>query len=213
MNILMFGPPGAGKGTQSALLVEKYNLKHISTGDLFRYNIKNQTELGLEAKSYIDAGDLVPDSVTNRMVEQELNNLHQGKGFILDGFPRNVAQAEELSKMLNTNSSFLNKVIFFEVPHELLLDRLTGRRICKKCGAVYHITSKPTKIDSVCDVCGGEVVQRADDRVDAIENRLKVYEEQTSPVKNFYREKGLLAEVDGKGTTDEVFNRVSAVLN
>lgn len=212
MNLLMFGPPGAGKGTQSALLVEKFNMKHISTGDLFRNNIKKKTPLGIEAKKYLDSGDLVPDSVTIGMVEDELKNLNSSAGFILDGFPRNVAQAEALDKLTKTTGKTINKVIFFEVPRNLLIERLSGRKICKQCGAVYHIKSKPTKQNGICDECGGEVVQRADDQVEAIDNRLEIYEKTTAPVKTFYRNKGLLLEVDGTGASDEVFNHVSSVL-
>ncbi|MCB0356546.1 MAG: adenylate kinase [Bdellovibrionales bacterium] len=213
MNLLMFGPPGAGKGTQSALLVEKYNMLHISTGDLFRSNIKNNTPLGLEAKKYMDAGELVPDSVTIAMVQQELAKLTDDRGFILDGFPRTVAQAEALENLSKTMEKELDKVVFFEVPKELLVERLSGRRVCKQCGAVYHVNAKPPKVDSMCDECGGEVVQRADDKAEAIENRLKVYEEATAPVKNFYRKKGLLEEVNGIGSTNEVFSRVVALIN
>ena len=209
----MFGPPGAGKGTQSALLVEKYNMLHISTGDLFRSNIKNNTPLGLEAKKYMDAGELVPDSVTIAMVQQELAKLTDDRGFILDGFPRTVAQAEALENLSKTMEKELDKVVFFEVPKELLVERLSGRRVCKQCGAVYHVNAKPPKVDSMCDECGGEVVQRADDKAEAIENRLKVYEEATAPVKNFYRKKGLLEEVNGIGSTNEVFSRVVALIN
>lgn len=213
MNLLMFGPPGAGKGTQSTLLVEKYNMKHISTGDLFRNNIKNKTLLGVEAKKYLDSGNLVPDSVTIGMVEDELKKLNSSVGFILDGFPRTVAQAEALDELTKTTGKAINKVIFFEVPRELLIERLSGRKICKQCGAVYHIKSKPTKKDGICDECGGEVVQRADDQVEAIDNRLKIYEESTAPVKSFYRNKGLLVEVDGTGASEEVFSQVASLLN
>jgi len=207
MNLLLFGPPGAGKGTQSSLLVDNYELSHISTGDLFRNHLKNETPLGLEAKKFIDAGNLVPDSVTIRMVEDVFSKLGE-KGFILDGFPRTVAQAEALEDLTKRTSRFLKKVVFLEVPKESLISRLTGRRVCKKCGSVYHVDSKPTVKSGVCDSCGGEVVQRSDDKLEAIENRLKVYEEQTSPVKLYYKKQGKLVEVDGTGTAEEVFARV-----
>ncbi len=212
MNLLMFGPPGAGKGTQSALLVDNFDLAHISTGDLFRYNLKNETPLGAEAKKYIDAGNLVPDSVTIKMVEDVFGRLGE-KGFILDGFPRTVAQAEALDELSLSTKKSVDKVIFFEVPRELLLERLTGRRVCKACGAVFHAAAKPTKAEGVCDECGGEVIQRTDDKAEAIENRLKVYEESTAPVKSFYREKGNLVEVDGTGSAEDVFSRVRSVIN
>lgn len=211
MNILMFGPPGAGKGTQSALLVSKKNYSHISTGDLFRYNLKNETPLGLEAKKYIDKGDLVPDSVTIKMVEDVLTKL-KGQNYILDGFPRTVAQAEALEELVEGKDKALGKVVFFEVPESLLMSRLTGRRVCKQCGEVYHIASKPPKSEGVCDKCGGAVVQRSDDQEEAIRHRLKVYEEQTAPVKSFYKSKGILAEIDGTGSTEEVFSRVESIL-
>ncbi len=212
MNILLFGPPGAGKGTQSNLLVEKFSLSHISTGDLFRYNLKNETPLGLEAKKYIDAGNLVPDSVTISMVEDVFSRLGE-RGFILDGFPRTVAQAEALAGLSKKVGKKIDKVIFFEVARNLLTERLTGRRVCKQCGAVFHIKSKPSQKEGICDECGGEVVQRSDDKLEAIENRLKVYEESTAPVKDFYRQTGNLVEVDGTGSAEEVFARVMKVLN
>lgn len=213
MNLLLFGPPGAGKGTQSALLVENYSMRHISTGDLFRNSIKNQTPLGLEAKRYLDSGDLVPDSVTISMVEQEIQNLKPGQSFILDGFPRTVPQAEALEGISERTGKEIDKVIFFEVSKDLLIERLTGRRVCKKCGAVYHTETKSTQHEGICDVCGGDVVQRADDKRDAIENRLKVYEQATEPVKNFYKRRGLLVEIDGAGDTEIVFKQVKALLN
>ena len=211
MNVLLFGPPGAGKGTQAARLVESKNMKHISTGDLFRYNIKNETPLGLECKTYLDKGELVPDSLTIRLVEDVMQGLGE-QGFILDGFPRTVPQAEALGELLVKLNSQINKVLFFEVPENLLIDRLSGRRVCKSCGAVYHVASKPPKQNGVCDNCGGEVVQRSDDQPEAIQNRLKVYKESTAPVKDYYRNAGNLIELDGTGTTDEVWQRLEAQL-
>src|SRR6185312_9322053 len=172
MNIVLFGAPGAGKGTQSALLVERMGMEQISTGDLFRAAIKNKTELGLKAKSYMDKGELVPDAIVIGMVDEVLARL--GKNlFILDGFPRTVAQAEALRTILARRAMEIGKAVFLEVPKEELLGRLTGRRVCKSCGAVYHIDSKPPKVAGVCDVCGGEVVQRNDDKEDVIATRLK----------------------------------------
>jgi len=212
MNILLFGPPGAGKGTQAALLVKNHKMKHISTGDLFRYNTKNNTPLGLEAKKYMDQGQLVPDSVTISMVENVMQSL-DGQGFILDGFPRTVAQADALEALMKKLEAKIDKVLFFEVPQDLFMDRLTGRRVCKQCGALYHIVSKPTAKEGVCDSCGGPVVQRDDDKPEAISTRLKVYDESTKPVKDFYRDMGLLVEIDGTGTTEDVYKRLNSVIN
>jgi adenylate kinase len=211
MNILLFGAPGAGKGTQSALLVEKLGFFQISTGDLFRAAIKNKTALGQQAQSYLDKGNLVPDSITIGMVDEALANL-KGQSFILDGFPRNVAQAEALGKILSQRHLQLGKAIFLEVPSEALLSRLTGRRVCKSCGAVYHVLSKPPKLPDVCDVCGGEVVQRNDDREEVIATRLRTYEESTAPLKQFYKAAGKLVAVNGDRKADEVFGSVKAEL-
>lgn len=211
MNILLFGAPGAGKGTQSELLVSRLGFVQISTGDLFRSAIKNQTELGKKAKSFMDKGELVPDSVTIAMVEEVLNGL-ANKSFILDGFPRTKPQAEALGKSLDARGMKLGKAIFLEVPKEELLQRLTGRRVCQSCGAVYHIQSKPTRAEGVCDNCGGKVVQRNDDKEDVIATRLKTYEENTFPLRNYYKEKGQYAEVDGNRGTEEVFKSLEQVL-
>ncbi|MCB0420823.1 MAG: adenylate kinase [Bdellovibrionales bacterium] len=212
MNIALFGAPGAGKGTQSAALVDRKGMKHISTGDLFRYAIKNETPLGLEAKKYIDAGNLVPDAVTIGLVREELKCVGD-TGFILDGFPRTVPQAEALEGLLQENGKTLDQVLFLEVPKGQLMSRLTGRRVCKSCGAVNHIDAKPTKIEGVCDICGGESVQRIDDQEETIANRLDVYENSTAPLKSFYKEAGKLVELDGTGPTDEVFERIQEVLD
>ncbi|MCE3009314.1 MAG: adenylate kinase [Proteobacteria bacterium] len=211
MNIILFGAPGAGKGTQSAMLVDKLGMVQISTGDLFRSAIKNSTELGLAAKSYMDRGDLVPDSIVIGMVEEVLKGL-KGKSFILDGFPRTVAQAEALGKMLQVNSMSIGKAIFLEVPKEELLDRLTGRRVCQSCGAVYHIHSKPPKEAGVCDQCSGQVVQRNDDKEDVIATRLKTYEENTLPLRGFYRDNGKYVEVSGNREAGQVFEAIRSLL-
>lgn len=211
MNLILFGPPGAGKGTQSALLVDRLKLKHISTGDLFRAAIKNGTPLGQEAKAFLDAGKLVPDSVTIGLVDEELHRL-KGQDFILDGFPRNVAQAEALEIILQAMGSRMDRVVFLEVPLDLLLGRLTGRRVCKTCGTVYHVESKPPKAEGVCDVCGGQVVQRPDDREDVIRTRLEAYEQSTRPLKDYYKAKGPYVQVDGTGTSEEVYLRMTKAL-
>lgn len=211
MNLILFGPPGAGKGTQSELLIKRMNMRQISTGDLFRAAIKFGTPLGQEAKSYLDAGKLVPDSVTIGLVEEELKKLN-GQGFILDGFPRNVAQAEALEKMLVPLGLKVDRTVFLEVPLSLLLGRLTGRRVCKSCGTVYHVASKPPSQEGVCDKCGGSVMQRPDDKEEVIRTRLEAYETSTRPLKDYYKAKGHYVEVDGIGTSEEVYGRLTKVL-
>lgn len=211
MNVVLFGPPGAGKGTQSALLIERQSMKQISTGDLLRAAIKSQTALGQQAKSYMDKGELVPDQVVIGMVEEVLKaDKHQN--FIFDGFPRTAPQAEALTEMLKRLDMKLDRALFLEVPYDQLLTRLTGRRVCRSCGATYHVQSKPPKVDAVCDVCGGEVIQRPDDKEEVIGTRLKAYEKNTEPLKDYYRDQGLFQSVDGTGTSDEVYQRLNRVL-
>lgn len=209
MNIVLFGPPGAGKGTQSALLVERKRMKHISTGDVLRAAMKNQTPLGLQAKSLVDAGKLVPDDVMIGIVEEVLKGL-KGQSFILDGFPRTVPQAEALETLLKRHGTSIGKALFLEVPRRDLMRRLTGRRVCQACGATYHVDSKPPKKDGVCDVCGGAVVQRKDDHEDVIGTRLEAYDKSTAPVKSFYAGQGCLSEIEGVGETEEVYGRLVA---
>lgn len=212
MNIVLFGAPGAGKGTQSALLVEKLGMVQISTGDLFRAAIKNQTELGKKAQGFMDKGQLVPDEVVIGMVDEVLAKLGN-KSFILDGFPRTVAQVDGLGKILSSRGLDIGKAVFLEVPKEELLERLTGRRVCKSCGAVYHIKSKPTKVDGVCDLDGGQVVQRNDDKEDVIATRLKTYEENTYPLKALYKQQGKYVEVNGNQDTDVVFQGIASKIS
>jgi adenylate kinase len=207
LNIVLFGPPGAGKGTQSALLVERLKMRQISTGDLFRNAVRNQTELGKRAKSFMDAGQLVPDDVVIEMVEEVLVGL-KGQSFILDGFPRTIPQADALEALLERHDMNIGKAVFLEVPRNELLARLTGRRVCIACGAVFHNDTKPPKKAGVCDICGGEVVQRKDDQEDVIRTRLEAYDKSTSPLKVYFSSKGLLAEVDGTGATDGVYERL-----
>ena len=211
MNLLLFGPPGAGKGTQSAFLVEQLGMAHISTGNLFREAVSKKTPLGLKAKSYMDQGGLVPDEVTIGLVEEVLTGL-AGKSFILDGFPRTVPQAEALDALLGRMKMKLDKAVSFEVPRSDLIKRLTGRRVCEKCGAVYHVDSKPSKKAGICDNCGGAVVQRKDDHEDVIRARLEAYDKSTAPVKEYYSKKGSLTEIQGTGTEKEVFDRLQASL-
>lgn len=210
MNLILFGAPGAGKGTQSALLIERRGMTQISTGDLFRAAIKGQTDLGKKAQGYMDKGQLVPDSIVIGMVEEVLKK--GVRDIILDGFPRTVAQAEALDELLVKMNISIGKAIFLEVPMEMLMDRLTGRRVCKSCGSVYHIVSKPTKTEGVCDSCGGEVVQRADDKAEVIGTRLKTYQEYTSPLKEFYKKAGKYVEVDGDREAEEVYKEIEKII-
>ncbi|WP_413577470.1 adenylate kinase [Bdellovibrio sp. HCB290] len=210
MNLILFGAPGAGKGTQSELLIKNLGMTQISTGDLFRAAIKGQTDLGKKAQEYMDKGQLVPDSIVIGMVEEVLKK--GVNNFILDGFPRTVAQAEALDNLLNKMTLSIGKAIFLEVPMEILMDRLTGRRVCKNCGAVYHIVSKPTKTEGKCDNCGGEVVQRNDDKAEVIGTRLKNYQEFTSPLKEFYKKSGKYIQVDGNRDTAQVYTEIEKII-
>lgn len=212
MSIVLFGPPGAGKGTQASKIVFEAQKFHISTGDLFRNAMKNQTPLGLEAKSYVDSGRLVPDSVTIGLVKEVLSNNKSGD-FIFDGFPRTTPQAEALEVLINEMGvSPIKHALFLEVPKEILFKRLTGRRVCKDCGTVYHSESNPTRVSGQCDKCGGEVYQRKDDGEDVIATRLETYEKSTEPLKEYYQKKGLFVAIDGMGNPDVVFSRFKAYL-
>lgn len=211
MNVLLFGAPGSGKGTQSLMLVEQHGMDHISTGDLFRLAIKNNTSLGQEAKKYMDQGKLVPDAIVIGMVEEAFQDL-QGRGFILDGFPRTVNQAESLEVMLENHSLSVDLAIFLDVPNELLLKRLTGRRVCRTCSSVFHVVTMPSKVSGVCDNCGGQLYQRDDDKEEVIGTRLDAYQSSTQPLKKYYENKDKLAVVDGRGSADEVFRRIESVL-
>ena len=208
---LIFGAPGSGKGTQSHMLSEKYGLKHLSTGDMFRKNLKENTLLGQEAKSYMDKGNLVPDEIVTSMVAQELEGK-KGQDFILDGFPRTTQQAEGLQEICEKEGLDIKGVLYLNVPDADIIKRLTGRRVCESCGAVYHVDSKPEAKPGVCDLCEGSVVQRKDDTEEVISNRLNVYKTSTEPLMVFYGAKGLINEVDGLGETQDVFKRLEGVL-
>jgi len=212
MRILLMGPPGAGKGTQAEKLTEILNIPHISTGDMFRKAIKEQTDLGLEAKSYMDKGELVPDEVTVGIVKDRIEEEDCKNGFLLDGFPRTVVQANALEKMLKDLGIKLDSVINIEVPFEELIGRLTGRRICKSCGATYHMVFNPPKVEGVCDKCGGALYQRDDDTEETAKNRLQVYEKQTSPLLEYYNNTGLLVNVNGNQSMEEVLAEILKVL-
>ncbi len=208
MYILLMGPPGAGKGTQAANLVKEFDIPHISTGDMFRAAVKEGTELGKQAKACMDAGKLVPDEITIGIVRERLAKPDCAKGFILDGFPRTVEQADALQKILEELSMKLTRVIDISVPNSLLVERAVGRRICKGCGATYHIKFNPTKSEGVCDDCGGELYQRADDTEETMSNRLSVYDAQTKPLIDYYRKAGVYSCIDGSQEIGKVFSDV-----
>ncbi len=205
MHILLMGPPGAGKGTQAANLVNEFAIPHISTGDMFRAAVKEGTELGKQVKACMDAGKLVPDEVTIGIVRERLAKPDCKKGFILDGFPRTVEQADALTGILKDIGLQLTRVLNINVPAADLVERAVGRRICKKCGATYHIKFNPAKVEGICDVCGGELFQRADDSEATMKSRLAVYEAQTKPLIKYYQQAGLYTEVDGRQAIDKVF--------
>jgi adenylate kinase len=211
LNLILFGAPGAGKGTQSGLLIQRNGMLQISTGDLLRSSMKNQTALGLEAKSYISDGRLVPDDLVINLVRETLATTKSN--FILDGFPRTVVQAEALQKLLDELRLKVKAAIFLEVPYKILLGRLSGRRVCKNCAAVYHVESKPTRAAGVCDQCGGQVIQRDDDKEEVIANRLKTYEEFTMPLKNYFKQTGQYAEVDGNQEEETVYKSIKKLMN
>src|SRR5579875_1853645 len=199
MRLVLLGPPGAGKGTQADILAAHYGVPHVSTGDLFRDNLRQGTPLGLEAKRYMDAGVLLPDEVTRRMVGDRIDRPDAAPGFVLDGFPRNVAQGEALDHMLGERRLRLDRAVAVEVPENLLIRRLTGRSLCPACQATYHVEFHPPAKDGVCDRCGAALVQRPDDRAETVATRLQVYRSETAPLVDFYRRQGLLATVPGDG--------------
>jgi len=208
LRLVIFGPPGAGKGTQAKMLSERLGIPHIATGDMFREAVKAGTELGRLAKQYMDRGELVPDNIVIGLVEERLRQPDCSKGFILDGFPRTVKQAEALDDVLAKLGIGLDAVINLEVGEDEVIKRLSLRRTCKKCGAVYHLIFNPPREDERCDRCGGPLYQRDDDKEETVRNRLKVYRQQTKPLLDYYRQRGLLRDVDGEKPIDEVFAEV-----
>lgn len=212
MNLILLGAPGSGKGTQAKFLIKKYLIPQISTGDILREEVKSGTVLGLKAKEYMDKGLLVPDEVVVGMVEERIRKDDCRSGFILDGFPRTVAQADALEMTLQRMSKALSKVILVEVDEEELVRRLTGRRVCEKCGAGYHVIFDPPKQEGVCDKCQGRLYQRDDDKESTIRNRLRVYNNQTAPLIEYYQKKQLLSPVDGRGSIEEIFGRIREAL-
>ena len=212
MKLVLLGAPGAGKGTQAKKLIEKYNIPQISTGDLLRAAVAAQSELGKEAKSFMDKGELVPDTVVLGMVEERLGQDDCQAGYILDGFPRNTAQAEALDEMLGQMDMALDAALSVDVPMDDLMKRLTGRRTCRDCGQMYNIYFSPPAEEGKCDKCGGELYQRDDDQEATIQKRLEVYDTQTAPLIDYYQGKGILKSVNGTGSIDEIFANVCSTL-
>lgn len=212
MKIIMLGAPGAGKGTQAKKIAAKYEIPHISTGDIFRANIKNGTELGKKAKSFMDQGLLVPDELTVDLVMDRIQKEDCKNGYVLDGFPRTIPQAEALDQALKSLGDKLDYAIEVDVPDENIVKRMAGRRACVHCGATYHIVHAPTKVENICDVCGGDLILRDDDKPETVTKRLTVYHSQTKPLIDYYKEEGILATIDGTADLEDVFKAVVAIL-
>ncbi|HEY4543589.1 MAG TPA: adenylate kinase [Tissierellaceae bacterium] len=208
MRIVLLGPPGVGKGTQASNIVEKFNIPHISTGDILRENIKNNTELGITAKSFMDKGHLVPDELVVSIMKNRLLEDDCKDGFLLDGFPRTVDQAKALDEALDSMGISLNKVVNIKAADDVLIERISGRRVCKACGATYHVTYNPPKEEGICDIDGEELLQRDDDKVETVKTRINVYQEQTAPLIDYYNDQGILLDVDGTKSIEEIFNTI-----
>ena len=212
MKIIMLGAPGAGKGTQAMKIAEKYQIPHISTGDIFRANIKEGTELGKKAKSYMDQGQLVPDELTLELIMDRFQNPDCANGYVLDGFPRTIPQAEALTEALAKKGETIDYAINVEVPDENIINRMGGRRACLACGSTYHIVYAPTRVEGICDRCGEKLVLRDVDKPETVKNRLNVYHNQTQPLIEYYTRQGKLAEVDGTQSMEDVFNAIVKIL-
>ncbi|WP_208559767.1 adenylate kinase [Marinilactibacillus kalidii] len=213
MNLILLGLPGAGKGTQASRITETYGIPHISTGDMFRAAMKNETPLGKEAKKFIDAGDLVPDEVTNGIVKERLEEADAQNGFLLDGYPRTLNQADALKKALSSSGRTLDNVLYIKVDREILMERLTGRFICSNCGATYHKLFNSTKVEGTCDQCGGhDFYQREDDKPETVERRIEVNEAQTKELAAYYEEEGIVREINGEQDPDSVFDDIRNIL-
>ena len=212
MKIIMLGAPGAGKGTQAKKIAAQYSIPHISTGDIFRANIKNNTELGQKAKTFMDKGELVPDSLVVDLIMDRFKEADCANGYVLDGFPRTIPQAEALDNALKANGEKVDYAINVEVPDENIINRMSGRRACVGCGATYHIKYNPTKVEGICDACGEKLILRDDDKPETVKNRLSVYHEQTQPLIDYYKKAGVLAEVDGTKDMEEVFKDIVNIL-
>ncbi len=212
MILILLGAPGVGKGTQGVLISKEYGIPQISTGDILRKEVKEETELGKKAKQYMDKGELVPDDIIIDMMEKRIKEDDCKNGFILDGFPRTTAQAEAFDEMLKKNSLNLDKVLLIDVPEEEIVERLTGRRVCPNCGAVYHIKNNPPKQEGICDKCGSKLIQRDDDTEEVVRNRLEVYKKSTMPLVEYYEKQQKLVRIDGTGEIEEIFERIKKVL-
>ncbi|MEA4922411.1 MAG: adenylate kinase [Eubacteriaceae bacterium] len=212
MNLVLLGPPGAGKGTQAVRLTKQYDIPHISTGDIFRENIKNGTDLGQKAQEYMSAGELVPDSLVIEIALDRLDRDDCKNGFLLDGFPRTVQQAEALDKYLEGKGTALDRVLDIDVEKDILVDRLISRRVCKDCGATYNVKGIPPKKEGICDVCGGQLQQRADDTEETVNNRIEVYDSQTKPLVDYYDRAGNIAHLDGSIGFEKLFDEIVKIL-
>lgn len=211
MNLVLLGPPGAGKGTQAGVLSDRFKMLHVSTGNILREAVKSKTETGLAAKSYMDKGELVPDQVVSSLIAERISKEDAKNGFILDGFPRNTSQGIELEKKLQDLNMQLDMALYFNTSESTSIARLTGRRVCSSCGLNFHIKNMPSKVEGICDSCGGRLIQRDDDTIDTIKNRLKVYQEQTAPLLSFYRDRNLLKEVSGDLDVNTLFEELRAL--
>ena len=212
MNILIMGPAGAGKGTMSDLIIKEFDIPHISTGDMLRENVRNSTELGLQAKEFMNTGRLVPDELINAMVEKRLLEPDCQKGYLLDGFPRTLVQTKAFEEMAERIGKPVESVLALEVSFDTLVDRITGRRICPKCGAIYHVRNKPSKTEGICDECGGELQQRKDDTVEQLKVRMEEYEAKTAPIIGYFEPKGVVSHIDASKNAEETFAQVKEAL-
>ena len=213
MRIVLLGPPGAGKGTQAKVLAQKLNIAHISTGDILRENVKANTELGVKAKTFMDKGELVPDALVDQMLTERINNKDIKKGFILDGYPRNISQAKTLDKILAANKEDRNFIIYLHASEPVIVQRLSGRRICSVCQRIFHIKNMPPKVDSICDSCGGRLYQRSDDQEETIKKRLKVYLKETASLLDYYEKKKQLYRLCADGEADIVLDKILNIVN
>lgn len=213
MKIIMLGAPGAGKGSQASRIAKEYQLPHISTGDIFRANLKEETELGKRAKSFMDKGELVPDDITIAMLLDRIHKEDCKNGYILDGFPRTIPQAEALKEALAKKDEKIDLALDVEASDELIIKRMAGRRTCPACGAIYHIVTLPPKTDGICDRCGADLIQRKDDNEETVKNRLKIYHEVTEPLISYYKKEGILEEIDGAEELDKVFEKVKRIIH
>lgn len=213
MKIIMLGAPGAGKGSQASRIAKEYQLPHISTGDIFRANLKEETELGKRAKSFMDKGELVPDNITIAMLLDRIHKEDCKNGYILDGFPRTIPQAEALKEALAKKDEKIDLALDVEASDELIIKRMAGRRTCPACGAIYHIVTLPPKTEGICDRCGADLIQRKDDNEETVKNRLKIYHEVTEPLISYYKKEGILEEIDGAEELDKVFEKVKRIIH